>query len=81
MLAYSTSLSWSLILKRSLKTSLKSVPAYIRIEPSQLFTKRELHLAVLACIDHEDIASFASDFNAGFMPYGARYTMDYYMLC
>ncbi|KAG1831352.1 cytochrome P450 [Suillus variegatus] len=27
------------------------------------------------CIDHEDIASFASDFNAGFMPYGARWRL------
>jgi hypothetical protein len=40
-----------------------------------MFMKRKLHLGVLAHIDHEDIASFALDFNVGFMPYGERCVM------
>jgi len=81
MLVSSASPSWLLILRRSQKTSLNGVPAYIQIDPSQLFTKRELYLELLIPIDHQNVVSFASDFNTGFMPYGNRYITGHSMLC
>jgi hypothetical protein len=44
MLVSSASPSWLLILRRSQKTSLNGVPAYIQIDPSQLFTKPSLQI-------------------------------------